>query len=53
MPEPHRRGVAIANGFSKGKCDEIPPQARFFLYKKCPSNHVGRAQKAIIMFYPI
>ena len=36
MPEPHRRGVAIANGFSKGKCDGIPPQARFFLYKNAP-----------------
>lgn len=36
MPEPHRRGVAIANGFSMGKCDEIPPQARFFLYKNVP-----------------
>ena len=45
MPEPHRRGVAIANGFSKGKCDEIPPQARFFLYKNAPPTTLEGRRK--------
>ena len=31
MPEPHRLRLAIARDKTKGKCDEIPPLARFDL----------------------